>query len=98
MSRAAKLRGMSQMNIPALSRPFIGVILLVASVAQAQDSETVKKQNATAPQAKVLIDRVKAKLMAIDSLVVDFDLDSSLGTNFTRDGEMFLQRPNKFRV
>src|SRR5688572_5885833 len=91
-------------KITTLKLPSIGIGLLACALLgmsnplQAQDAEAVKKQQGTAPQARALLDKAKAKLQAVQSLTVEYDTNAYPGKFFTREGEMVLERPNRYRV
>src|SRR5688572_14557319 len=69
-----------------------------AAVSSAQEAGQPRKGNAGAAEARALLDKAKKKLQAAQTLTVEFDTTASPGQAFTREGEMFLERPNRYRV
>lgn len=80
---------------------FIAAICLVAvSVAHTADEEKTKVKKVDA-KAQALLDAAKDKLRGLDSLVADTNAGTgewSPTRYFRKTGEVFLQRPNRFRV
>jgi outer membrane lipoprotein-sorting protein len=75
-----------------------GVVTLMPEAAGAQDAQTAKRQRATAPEARALLDKVKAKLAGVRSMAVDYELNGNPKQMFTRQGELFMERPNRYRM
>ncbi|WP_438480493.1 DUF2092 domain-containing protein [Oleiharenicola lentus] len=61
-----------------------------------EEKETLARQD---PQARALLDAAKAKLKSLKSLVADYESTRGASTkNFDKQGEVSLERPNKFRI
>lgn len=68
-----------------------------AQAAEASDSR--KEAGATEdPRARALLNAAKEKLKGIDSIDVDIETNNSPSKGFDRNGELFLERPNRFRL
>jgi outer membrane lipoprotein-sorting protein/peroxiredoxin len=50
------------------------------------------------PKARQILDAAKAKLMSLKSLTADYESNRQPTKNFDRQSEIFLERPNRFRV
>jgi hypothetical protein len=67
------------------------------------DNKTPKAPlSANEQQARKLLDEAKAKILSINSLIVDIEQPKRCGIgpskNFEKTGQIVLQRPNKFKV
>src|SRR5687768_5615224 len=57
-----------------------------------------RRQRLTSPEARALLDKAKAKLKQVKTMAVEIDSGYEPSRFFTLSGEMFLERPNRFRV
>src|SRR5688572_25554531 len=64
----------------------------------AQGVDTAKRQRATAAEARTILAKMKAKLADTRTLTVDYELNAEARRFFTRQGELLLERPNRYRM
>ncbi|WP_221032585.1 hypothetical protein [Actomonas aquatica] len=67
--------------------------------AEEEAKEAAEEAARQDPEARALLDEAKAKLLSLQSLVADFESTRGGSTkNFDKQSEIYLERPNKFRV
>src|SRR5262245_45223219 len=50
------------------------------------------------PAARALLDAAQAKIRSIPALVVEFEGGTAPDQDFDREAEIFLEKPNRFRI